>query len=77
MMEKYSKLVSGALAFGIYFALIGVLLFYFNVHNSKKSIHFVEKNEHRIQVSISSPIQKTKSEPKAAPHSKAVPKPQP
>ena len=77
MMEKNSKLVSGALAFGIYFALLGVLLYYFNVHNAKKSIHYVEKNEHRIQVSISSPIQKTKSESKAAPHSKPAPKPQP
>ncbi|MDQ1326352.1 MAG: hypothetical protein QG564_1477 [Campylobacterota bacterium] len=77
MMEKYSKFISGSLAFGIYFALIGVLLFYFNVHKAKKNIHYVEKNEHRIQVSISSPMQKTKSEPKTAPRSKPAPKPQP
>ena len=79
MMEKYSKFISGSLAFGVYFALIGMLLYYFNVHNAKKSIHYVEKNEQRIQVSISSPAQKKKSEskPAAKPISKPQPKPEP
>lgn len=75
MMEKYSKFISGSLAFGVYFALIGMLLYYFNVHNAKKSIHYVEKNEQRIQVSISSPAQKKKSESKPA--AKPISKPQP
>ncbi|MBD3788889.1 MAG: TonB C-terminal domain-containing protein [Campylobacterales bacterium] len=72
-MGKSSKYISGALAFGIYFALIGLIFFYFNVRKSEKSIHFVEKNEQRIQVSLGGPAAKSTPQPK--PVQKPTPKP--
>ena len=85
MIKKSSTFISGALAFGIYFALIALLLFYFNTRDEKKPVHFVKKSEERIRVSMSSPTQKkeTKKEvkkavkPKPEPKSKKVVKPKP
>jgi len=77
MINRSSTLISGALAFGIYFTLIGLLLFYFNTRDEKKAVHFVKKNEDRIRVSMSSPTQKkeTKKEVKKAVKPKPEPKP--
>lgn len=77
MINKSSTFISGALAFGIYFTLITLLLFYFNSRDEKKAVHFVKKNEDRIRVSMSSPTQnkETKKEVKKA--VKPKPKPQP
>ncbi len=55
MMEKSPKLIWGVLSFAIYFAIIGLLIFYFNTRNTKKPIHYVKKNENRIQVALSTP----------------------
>jgi len=55
MIKKSSTYISGALAFGIYFTLIGLLLFYFNTRDEKKPVHYVKKNEERIRVSMSTP----------------------
>ena len=76
MMKKSSKLISGVLAFGIYFILIGLLIFYFNTRDEKKSVHYVKKDERRIQVALSTP---KKSENKKAlnPKPKVKPKPKP
>jgi len=73
MMKKSSTFISGLLAFGIYFMLIGLLLFYFNSREEKKSVRYVKKDEHRIQVAISAPkkVAKTKlSKPKSKPKPK-------
>lgn len=86
MMKKSSTYISGLLAFGIYFLLIGLLIFYFNVRDEKKSIRYVKKDEHRIQVAISAPKKaaktkplkqkvKPKPKPKVKPKSKPKPKP--
>jgi len=60
MIEKSPKLIWGLLALLIYVLLIGLLLFYFNTRNEVVPKHYVKKNEHRIQVSLSS--QKKKKE---------------
>ena len=74
--SKSPKLIWGILSFGIYFAIIGLLVFYFNTRDEKKSVHYVKKNENRIQVALSTP---KKSENKKAinPKPKVKPKPKP
>jgi len=79
-MEKYFKIFSGVLAFFVYFALLGLLINYFNHHTHKKAIHYVEKNDKRITVSLSEPLAKQKKQtetPKAKPKPKVVEKPKP
>jgi len=46
----------GVISFSIYFALIGLLLIYFNQHSIEKPKHFVKKDEKRIQVMEVEPI---------------------
>jgi len=56
MMDiKPSKLIPGALAIGVYFLVIGLLIFYFNTRSEEKSKRYVKKDEHRIQVALSAP----------------------
>ena len=78
MKERLSKLISGLLAFGVYVTLIGLLLYYFNTHKSKESLHYVKKNEERIRVSLSSPTKipkdTTKIKPTIKPKPKSTPK---
>ncbi|OQX73058.1 MAG: hypothetical protein B6D59_06635 [Campylobacteraceae bacterium 4484_4] len=85
-MERHFKLISGILAFLVYFILLGLLINYFNHHKSRKSIHFVEKNSDRIVVSLTdlpkkttsprkNPKPKIKSKPKVKPKPKPKPKP--
>ena len=61
MNIKPSKLLPGALAIGIYFLVIGLLIFYFNTRSEEKSKHYVKKDEHRIQVALSAPKKSEKS----------------
>jgi protein TonB len=88
MRNRYSepkslRLLWAGIAFAVYFTLIGLLLFYFNHHNSQKSIHFVKKDEKRIQLATSSPtkaikiktiIKKSPQKPKKALKAKTKPK---
>ena len=76
MIKKSSTFISGFLAFGIYFLLIGLLVFYFNTRDEKKSVRYVKKDEHRIQVALSAPkeLQKKKA---VNPKQKVKPKPKP
>lgn len=55
VIEKYPKLIWGAIAVGIYLFVVGVLIFYFNTREEKKPKHYVKKDEHRIQVALASP----------------------
>ncbi len=55
MIKKSSTYISGFLAFGIYFMVIGLLVFYFNTRDEKKSKRYVKKDEHRIQVALAAP----------------------
>ena len=79
MIKKSSTLISGLLAFGIYITVIGLLLFYFNSRDEKKSVHYVKKNEERIRISMSTPKTQPKKETKKQPKKvvKAKPKPKP
>jgi len=54
MMEiKASKFLPGVIAVGIYFFVLGLLVFYFNHRNEEPSKKYVKKNEQRIQVALS------------------------
>ena len=80
MIGKSSTFISGLLAFGIYFILIGLLIFYFNTRDEKKSVRYVKKNENRIQVALSAPKKpenKKAINPKPKVKPKAKPKPKP
>ncbi len=76
MIKKSSTLISGLLAFSVYIAIIVLLLFYFNSRDEKKSIRYVKKDEHRIQVALSAPKKATKPKP-VKPKVKPKPKPKP
>jgi protein TonB len=52
-MTKASRYIPGVLAIGIYFTVIGLLVFYFNTRSEEKSKRYVKKDEHRIQVAFS------------------------
>ncbi len=52
-MENRLKLISGALAFLIYFVLLGLMINYFNHHTKNKSIHYADKSSKAIAVSLS------------------------
>lgn len=79
MIKNFSTIISGILAFGIYFALIGVMIFYFNTREQKKPVHYVKKSEDRIRVTMSAPKPAPKKEVKKTPKKveKAKPKPKP
>jgi len=78
-MENRFKLISGLLAFFVYFALLGLLISYFNHHTKKKSIHYADKSSKSIAVSLS-PSQnkvdraKKRSKPKKKSQSQSKPK---
>jgi protein TonB len=77
-MSRYSSTtISGILAFAVYFILVGLLIFYFNTRNEDKSRHFVKKDEHRIQVSLSSPKKVTAPKKKTKKKTKVKPKTKP
>lgn len=74
------KLIPGAIAVGIYFLLIGLLVFYFNSKEQEKAKSYVKKDEHRIQVGLTSPKKKTKvvkRKQKVKPKKKVVKKSKP
>jgi protein TonB len=77
MIKQSSTLISGLLAFGIYFSVIALLLFYFNSRDQKKPVHYVKKNEERIRVSMSTPKPQAKKEIKKQPKKVVKPKPKP
>ncbi len=77
MIKKSSTLISGLLAFGIYFSIIALLLFYFNSRDEKKPVHYVKKNEERIRVSMSTPKPQVEKEIKKQPKKVLKPKPKP
>ena len=74
MMDvKPSKLIPGALAIGIYLVVLGSLVFYFNSRIEDKAKKYVKKDEHRIQVALSSsskPKSVTKKKEKVKPTKK-------
>lgn len=73
MDVKPSKLIPGALAIGIYLVVLGLLVFYFNSRSEDKSKKYVKKDEHRIQVSLSSSA-KSKKVTKKKEKAKAIKK---
>jgi len=74
MIEKSPKLIWGLLALFIYGLLIGLLLFYFNTRNEIIPKHYVKKNEHRVQVSLSSQKEKREKISKPVVKPKVKPK---
>lgn len=78
-MENRFKLLSGLLALFVYFALLGLLLNYFNHHTKKKSRHYADMSSKAIVVSLSSSPNKVdrakkSSKPKKKSQSKTKPK---
>ncbi len=77
---KPSKLIPGALAVGIYFFVVGLLIFYFNTREVEKAKNYVKKDEHRIQIALSTspvPKQVTKKKEKPKPKKKVKKKVKP
>ena len=81
MMDvKPSKIIPGILAIGIYLSVLGLLVFYFNMRTEDKAKKYVKKDEHRIQVSLSSSSpkssakKKVKARTKKAQREKSTPK---
>ena len=81
MMDlKPSKLIPGVLAIGIYLSILGLLVFYFNTRTEEKAKKYVKKDEHRIQVALSSSSpkssakKKVKAKPKKSVRKKNIPK---
>ena len=76
-MKDNFKLISGALAVGIYLSLIAILLYYFNYRSSESSVHYVKKNNDAIAVSLASGRKKSieKKGKKATSSKKAKEKP--
>ncbi|MFT7878877.1 MAG: TonB C-terminal domain-containing protein [Sulfurimonas sp.] len=83
MEQRLPRYLTGSLAFGIYFIMIGLLIYYFNTKTRQESKHFVKKNEERIQVALSTPAKKKSEIPKPKkqvsekPKPKSVSKPKP
>jgi protein TonB len=84
------QLFSGILAFFVYFSLLALLFYYFNYHSASNSLHYVEKNDNRIEVAMGAQEKKkaskkksaskkspTKKKPKPQPDKKPLPKPEP
>jgi len=51
---RKSQLIAGVLSIGIYIAIIGILVIYFNNRDYHKAKKYVIKNDNRIQVSLAS-----------------------
>jgi len=64
MNAQYPKLIWGAAAVSIYLFIVGVLVFYFNTREEKKPVNYVKKDQHRIQVALSSPAKQKLKAPK-------------
>jgi len=58
MKEKKLRLIWGVVAVAIYLFMVSLLLLYFNFHESETKKHYVKKDEHRIQVGLSTPRRK-------------------
>ncbi|MFT7824201.1 MAG: TonB C-terminal domain-containing protein [Sulfurimonas sp.] len=65
------------MAFGVYFLIIGLLIFYFNSKTRQESKHYVKKNEDRIRVSLAAPEKKKSGKPKRKQQKKSSAKPKP
>ena len=74
MIKHPSTAISGVLAFLAYFAILALLIIYFNTREDTRKEHYVKKNEKRIQVAIAAPkkvtVPKTKTKTKPKPKSK-------
>ncbi len=74
-MKDRFKLISGAVAAGIYLCLIAVILYYFNYRNSEKAAHYVKKNSHVMAVSLAGGSQVKRKETKQYSRTKKREKP--
>ena len=75
--NRLPKYLTGSIAFGIYFLVIALLVFYFNTKSRQESKHYVKKNQDRIQVALSTPEKTQSNKPKPKPVQKPVEKPKP
>ena len=62
--HRLPRYLTGSLAFGIYFIVLGLLIYYFNTKTKEESKRFVAKNEDRIEVALTTPKEARKSESK-------------
>jgi len=53
IIDRSFKLIWGIVAFGIYFLLVGFVIYYFNTRQDEKTKEYVKKDDKRIQVSLS------------------------
>ncbi len=77
-MENRFKVLSGLLAFLVYFLLVGLLLNYFNHHTKNRSVHYSQMSSKAITVSLAPSLDKTnKAEKKSKPKKKSKTKTKP
>ena len=74
LSNKSSTFIYGVFAIGIYVALIATLLFYFNTRDTKKSVHYVKKNDDRIRVTMAAPKNKIKLKTNSTEKKKVTPR---
>jgi protein TonB len=77
MKQTVLRYVWGIVAVGLYLLLIGLLIFYFNHKERDEKKRYVKKDEHRIQVALSSPQKKVLPKKKNPVKPKPKPKPKP
>ena len=75
--ENPYRLIWGVWAVAVYIVMIALLLIYFNVHSNDRSKHFVKKDEHRIQVTLSAPQVSVTTKMPTRVSTKPKPKPKP
>jgi len=64
MIEKNTTFIFGFVAVGIYIALLGIFIFYFNVHDKNHAKHYVIKNQPtKIDQAIEVSLEKLSIEP--------------
>jgi len=77
MKELLLRYIWGVVAVSLYLFVIALLVFYFNHKQTHEKKRYVKKDEHRIQVALSSNVQKKQVQKKPAPVATPKPKPQP
>jgi len=65
MTRANSRITAAIVSIGIYFAIVFLILYYFDYRNSNKPVHYVKKNSNHIAVSLSEAPKPTSTQTKS------------